>query len=246
MNEATRPFFFIHVMKTGGATFRQHVRNNFGPGEIYPDPQLDLERDKLRPHYDIPYLLELGPTRHARTRAYMGHFPFYVTELLNTKPITLTLLRDPVERTISYLKHCKRFHPDHKELKLEQIYADSFYRARFMDNHQTKVFSLRAEDKPDSIMDVIAIDEERLRAACDNLEKVDVLGLHTHYGEFLDAIGARFGWRFDAVPNLFIGDEPWRVSNDLRRQIAADNAFDIEFYRHAQELHARRRAGSTA
>jgi len=246
MNDAARPFFFIHVMKTGGATFRQHLRNNFGPGETYPDPRLDLERDRLRPHYDIPYLLELAPTRHAGIRAYMGHFPFYVTRLLAIEPITLTLLRDPVERTISYLKHCKRLHPDHKDLKLEQIYADSFFRARFMDNHQTKVFSLRGEDKPDSIMDVIAVDGERLRIACDNLTKIDVLGLHTHYGEFLDAIRSRFGWRFDAVPDLFVGDEPWRVSSDLRRQIEADNAFDMELYRYAQELHARRRVGSAA
>ena len=37
-----RRFFFVHVMKTGGTTFRRHVDANFpGPGAVYPDRVLE-------------------------------------------------------------------------------------------------------------------------------------------------------------------------------------------------------------
>jgi hypothetical protein len=246
MSEPANPkIFFVHVMKTGGATFRQHVYNNYGPGEVYPDLQLDFKPDDLyRPNFRISYLFALEPARRARIRAYMGHFPYVVRDLLGIEPLTLTILRDPVDRTISYLKHCKRYHPQHRELTLEEIYADPFYYPKFIENHQAKVFSMTREDELISFMDVITVDDDRLRIACDNLEKVDVLGLHEHYDEFLADIHSRFGWRFDEVPDWHVSEESSPVSEAFRRRIATDNAADMAFYRYAQSLHARRRAKS--
>jgi hypothetical protein len=120
-------FFFIHVMKTGGTTFQQHVRNNFGPQEVYPDRKLDLTPDPFQPYREIQYLLGLGPERREKIRAYLGHFPFVVTDLMDLDLVTLTILRDPIDRTISYLKHCKRFQPQHKAQTLEQIYEDPLF-----------------------------------------------------------------------------------------------------------------------
>jgi len=246
MNETTdRKLFFVHVMKTGGATFRQHVYNNYGPGEVYPDLQVDFKPDDLyRPNFRISYLFALEPARRARIRAYMGHFPYIVGELLDIDPLTLTILRNPVDRTLSYLRHCRRFHPQHRDLLLEQIYEDPFYYPKFIENHQAKVFSMTRADELISFMDAITVDDARLRIACDNLEKVDVLGLHEHYDEFLADIRSRFGWRFDDVPNWHVSEESAEVSAAFRQRIAADNAADMAFYRYAQDLHARRRAKS--
>ena len=246
MNESVKPaLFFLHVMKTGGATFRQHVYNNYGPGEVYPDLQLDFKPDDLyRPNFRISYLFALEPARRERIRAYMGHFPFVVRELLGIDPLTLTILRDPVERTLSYLRHCKRYHPVHRDLTLEQIYADPFYYPKFIENHQAKVFSMTRADEPVSFMDEIKVDDERLRLACANLEKVDILGLHERYGEFVDAVRARLGWRIDDVANWHVSEDTAGVSEAFRRRIAADNAADMAFYAYARELHARRRSRS--
>ena len=65
------------------------------------------------------------PERRATIRGYMGHYPYVASQLLGEDPVTLTILRDPVERTISYLKHCKRYHDHHRELSLEEIYRDT-------------------------------------------------------------------------------------------------------------------------
>jgi hypothetical protein len=230
-------FFFVHIMKTGGATLRQHVYANFRDGEVYPVPKLDnMDRAWL-----VDCLLSLPAERRAVTRAYTGHFPFVVSQLLGIDVVTLTIVRDPVERTISYLKHCKRYHKQHRKLSLEEIYQDDFHFQCFIHNHQAKIFSMTTDDPLESYMDVIDVDDWRLEVAKENLDKVDVLGIHERYGEFLDVLRQRFGWRFDQVPNRRVGREQWEAPSALRRRIADDNAADMAFYEHAKRLDEQRR-----
>ncbi len=239
---APRRFFFIHIMKTGGATFRQHVYENFGSGEVYPVPNVDdMDRAWL-----VEYVLSLPAERRTAFRAYTGHFPFVVTELLPDDLTTLTIIRDPVARTISYLKHCKRYHDHHRELSLEQIYQDEFHFECFIHNHQTKIFSMTTGDKLESYMDIVSVDDKRLEVAKANLEKVDVLGLNEHYPQFLEELQDRFGWSFGRTRNRRVSKEKWEASPQLRQRIAADNAADMAFYAHAQQLYEQRRKARLA
>jgi hypothetical protein len=236
-----RPFFFVHIMKTGGATLRQHIYSNYERGEVFPVPKVDdMDRTWL-----LEYLLSLPPERAATLRGYMGHYPYVASQLLDLDPVTFTVLRDPVERTISYLKHCKRYHEQHRDLTLEQIYRDPFAFACFVENHQTKIFSMTVDDHIESYMDVIEIDERRLELAKANLEQVDVLGIQEQYQEFVDELRDRFGWRFDRAGNRRVSREEWDVSASFRKQIADDNAADLELYEHARRVHDRRRRART-
>jgi hypothetical protein len=224
-------------MKTGGATFRQHVYANFGPGEVYPRPKVDnMERAWL-----VASLLGLSADRRAETRAYTGHFPFVVTELLGIDLVTFTILRHPVERTLSYLKHCKRYHPQHAELSLEAIYEDPFFYPCFIQEHQTKIFAMTADDPLESYADVITVDDRRLDIAKANLEKVDVVGLNEHHDEFVGEMHKRFGWEFMPLKNRRVSSEDWDAPSSLRRRIASDNPADMAFYEFAEQLYAARR-----
>jgi hypothetical protein len=194
-----------------------------------------------RANTSIEYLLSLPPERRASIRVFTGHFPFAVTEMMGIDFVRLTILRDPVERTVSYLKHCKRYHEGHRDLPLEEIYEDPFFYPCFIHNHQAKLFSMTPHDEFRSFMEVIEVDERRLALAQSNLEKVEVLGLHERYEEFLADIAVRFGWRFSDRPDLRVGDEPWTVSAHFRRRIASDNQADLAFYEFARRLHERRR-----
>jgi hypothetical protein len=234
---ARSPFFFVHIMKTGGATLRQHIYANHKPGEVYPVPNHDdMDRAWL-----VDYLVDLSPARRAEIRGYTGHFPFVVTQLLGVDLATLTIVRDPVERTISYLKHCKRYHEQHRELTLEEIYQDDFHYHCFIHNHQAKIFSMTADDRLESYMDVIEVDDRRLELAKENLAKVDVVGLHERYDEFIDALRQRFGWRFDQVRDRRVSREQWEVRSTLSELIADDNSADVAFYDYAKQLHEQRR-----
>jgi hypothetical protein len=237
-----RPFFFVHIMKTGGATLRQHIYANHEPGAVYPVPKHDdMEWAML-----VDSILGLPPERRAALRGYMGHYPFMVTQLLGVDPVTFTIVRDPVERTISYLKHCKRYHDHHEAMSLEEIYEDAFYFPCFIHNHQAKIFSMGEGDRLESYMDVVDVDDQRLEIAKANLALVDVVGVHDHYDEFLDELRARFGWRFGQAGNRRVSREPWAVSLALRDRIATDNAADVAFYEHALQLREQRRRPRTS
>ena len=235
MADAREPrFFFLHVMKTGGATFRQHVVANFGPGEVYPDPA--FETNMFVANTRIEYLRNLPRERKAQIRAYTGHFPFLCVDMLGIPLVTLTLLREPVARTISYLRHCKRYHENQHDLTLDEIYDDPFVNTLFIRNHQAKLFCLEPSDEPVTYMHVVDVDGARLATAKANLARVDVIGFTEEYDAFTDAMRDRYGWRFGAVAPWHVSDEPWPASDELKARIAADNAADLEFYEFARSL----------
>jgi hypothetical protein len=250
-------YFFIHVMKTAGRTLLRHFRGNFELDEMYPYGKLDIRYDgdqvDIHHHLDVACLLRLPDERVRRIRVYSGHYPYVASELLGDDFIRLTLLRDPVDRTISLLRQFRRKDPwadpnlrhsaPMEGLTLEQVYENPFVYEPLVLNHQTKIFSMRVDDPLETYMDVIDVDDSRLALAKENLAKVDFIGLTEQYDEFLDELTAHTGW--DILRHLRKNETPTEeirpVSESLRRRIAADNAIDVEFYDYAKELVASRR-----
>jgi hypothetical protein len=264
---STPRFLFLHVMKAGGTSFVFHLLREFPAHEIYPSAALDRRHPTdVEPYGSIPDLASVTPQRHGEIRMYTGHFPYMVREVIGGDLRVLTLLRDPVDRTVSVLKQFKRLYPRYRDLPLEAVYEDPFVLRHFVENHQTKIFSVTLDDRPkmlaskldyrqvfeylsadavpaDEVIvdtdDTITIDAERLARAKVNLARVDVVGLNERFDEFVAALHGRFGWwpagiAGDARAN--VSREPWKASRDLRRRIARDNAFDLEFYEYAKEL----------
>jgi hypothetical protein len=240
-----RRYFFVHVMKTGGGTVWVNIKENFHRTLVYPDS--DENGNAPDPwgvsYYDMERLLSLPSERRDLVRVYTGHFPFVASEMLGFDDmVTFTVLREPVERTISYLKHCHKYHPQHKGLPIDHIYEDGFINPFFIANHQAKVFAMTAEDDPETIMDVIDVDDERLAIAKANLEKVDIIGFNDRFGEFLSALSGQFGWRVGSAPDLHVSEDDTQVPADFRARITEDLAQDIEFYEHARAVVDRRAA----
>jgi hypothetical protein len=227
MTELAR-FFFLHIMKTGGTTFRFHAQANFGRKGVYPNKLLD--GDVHRAYMDIDRLFDIAPERRRQIRCYMGHFPFYAATAAVPDAITMTILRDPIERTMSLLKNMHTWPDEHlHRMSYEEIYDSEHYHLMFIRNFQVRQFALRASDAPESHLHHVDIDDARLAAAIEHLDQIDVLGLHDEYGAFLRALEADHGWRFGEIPKQRVSPER-DVSADLRRRIALDNAADVEFF----------------
>lgn len=223
--------FFVHLMKTGGASFRAHLRTVLDPDRIFPNGA-DGADDLIMANLDIQRLLGLDQDRRARIDAYTGHFPYVTTRLLGEEVWTATIVREPVGRTVSYLKHCRRYDDRHEGRTLEQIYDDPDTNAMMIRNYQSKLFAMTEEDRLETQLDVIDVDESRIEIAMANLDSVDVVGVHDRYAEFLQAMSARTGWQFGRVGRWRPGEAD-QASDDLRRRIAEDNAMDTRFYEHA-------------
>ena len=85
----------------------------------------------------------------------------------------------------------------------------------------------------------VAVDERTLVQARRNLERVDLLGLHDGYDDFLARLGRHMGWTFDRQIRVNRGS-PIEVTPSFRRRIEEDNALDVELYEHACGLVGRR------
>jgi serine O-acetyltransferase len=138
-------------MKTAGTSFAFQLRRQFDPSEVYPSEGLD-RRDgtDMAAYVSISRLLRLSPERRDAIRVYTGHYPYIASQLLDLDLVTLTILRDPVDRTISVLKHMKRLSRRYKTYPLEEIYEDPFVFAHFVENHQTRMFSITRDDEPEA------------------------------------------------------------------------------------------------
>lgn len=233
-----RTYFFVHVMKTGGTTFVQHINANFGAGHRYPPDDRGLARQ--RAYYMIDELRALTPEQRQVIQIYAGHFPFVASQLVEVD-VTMAILRDPVERTLSYLRDCKRDQVRLRDLTLEEIYEDGWVHPLYVRNYQSKLFAMTLEDKLESHLDVIEIDGARLAIAMDNLERLDLLGLTDRYDDFLTGVQDRYGWTVNHVPNLRVSTDGWDVPRSFRSRIAAENAADVAFYERAREIHGQRR-----
>jgi hypothetical protein len=258
--ETEPPFFFLHVMKTGGTAFVFNLLQNFGPGEVYPADADKRQPGDLLPYVSIAHLVGLSPERRRQIKMYTGHFPFVACELLGVEVRTLTLLRDPVERSLSVLKHFKRHFPRYEPLSLAELYDDPFLFENFVHDHQTKLFSIGAEDHPETFASTltheqnrarhqggpdpagrttITVDDARLALAKANLARVDLVGVNEQYPEFVERLRARFGWWPDGVDTaarVNAADDALTADASLRRRIADDNRYDAELYELARHL----------
>jgi hypothetical protein len=137
------PIFFVHIMKTAGTTMNRLALRNLETDQIFPPPP-----DEPNPVVQIfqyvavrPFV-ELDPTTRSRMRWLSGHVPLSVAETTCPDATPLVLLRDPVERTLSYLRHCQVRQPEHQGRPLEEIYEDEWWFPRFIQDHQTKMLSM--------------------------------------------------------------------------------------------------------
>jgi hypothetical protein len=227
-------FFFVHMQKTAGTALRLRLINHFGQAAVYPTAHVD-GTDRVKLVLSIDYLRERLAARGEQIRVVTGHFPLCTSQLIHGPVTTLTLLREPIERTLSYLRHHRENEPADRDKALEEIYDDPFRFHGFAHNHMTKMLSLTAGEMTDGMLTRVDFTRDRLERAKEALAGVEAVGLQERFEDFCDELAARFGWRL-GQPETVNSSAPAEVPDSLRDRIAEDNAFDIELYEFARQL----------
>jgi hypothetical protein len=228
----TDRYFFLHLQKTGGSALKMRLRHHFGERAVYPCPDDgELPDAVIRP----AHLIDRVAARGEEIRVIAGHFPLATLELLPGDYRTFTLLREPVERTLSFLRHQVRV-GNTTTTDLVELYEDPF-RYRMLHNHMTKMLALNAEKtlSGGAILADVEMSEELLEVACQRLQSVDVVGIQERHEEFVAELEREFGW--DLGPHLSVNQtkgEP--VDAAFRDRIAQDNALDVALYEYALKL----------
>lgn len=247
-----RRFFFAHVQKTAGTSFIYRVRRQFTSAQMYPDDS-DIAavegRDgqpppfpRLAPSLLVSHLVERYRLRRHEIRFVSGHFPLRTVELLGDEFVTLTLLRDPVERTLSFLRHGRQKTPSDQDHSLEEMYDHPLRFEGMIHNNMVKMFSLSPEEMRAGhglMTPVHSFTYERLEEAKRRLRQVDVVGFSNQLEAFCDELTDRFGWQL-GPPVYANRTEPDEVADSFRARIEADNALDVELYQYALDLSVQR------
>jgi hypothetical protein len=241
-NELSERFFFVHLQKTGGTTLIHRLPRRFRQHEIYPDASDGAIETAV---ISVDHLRDRWRVRGHEIRIVTGHFPLCTSELLGTRWTTMTVLRDPVERTLSYLRHHREATPIDRSKSLEEIYDDPFRFDGLIHNHMVKMLSLTVDTMTDGALTRANLGSADLARAEQNLEAMDVVGLQERFRTFWDELRLRFGWQL-GEPMRSNQTENVPVSNAFRERIKRDNELDAELYHYARDLCFRREEIATS
>ena len=234
-------FFVAHMQKTAGTALRDRLRATFPDEQIYPnrsdgpDPRISV--------ISVAHLRARWAVRGGQIRLLTGHFPVRTVELLDAPFVTMTILRHPVERTLSFLRHQaeRRQRGANEETPLVEIYDDPFRFEHMLQNHMVRTLSLSPDEmlEHDGVLTPVPYTPERLERAKEALAGLDLFGLQDHLEDFCDELADRYG--------LDVGEsvrsnttELVEVPDGLADRIAEDNALDKEFYEYACALYRER------
>lgn len=222
---------------------RDRLRVAFDGDEAAIYPNRTDGPSKARLSISVADLLERWEVRRGEIRVVAAHFPLSTVGLLDADFVTMSVLRPPVERTMSYLVHQQRLHRKDRESSLEAIYDDPFRFDGLIRNHMTRMFSIGADEmrQGDGVLTNTPDTPERLARAKDGLESLDALGLQPRFEEFCDSVAERYDLDLGAPLRSNVNPRyDGEVPPSLVRRIEEDNAADMELYEYAEALVARR------
>ncbi|MBN2527133.1 MAG: sulfotransferase family 2 domain-containing protein [Deltaproteobacteria bacterium] len=223
-------FFFIHIPKTAGTSFRLKLYEIFHQDQIYPNQQM-IRASKGYPHHRIFW--NMSGDEKTNIKVFMGHYPSIVHKLMGENVHRLVFLRHPIQRTISNLNHFRNLGAKHKNASLEQVYLKS---KSHISNLQVRYFMKNDLDEDLDLSQPEALDREHLRIAKKNLSQCEFIGITERFSESIELLNRMYDFNIQEIATRNVSRNREKVSYSLMRQIRKDNKFDMELYRFALRL----------
>jgi hypothetical protein len=242
----TGPLIVVyHVQKTAGTSLRRVVRANLPPAEAETLPYLHKEATTpadFRAWHERWYR-SLDDDRRARLTCVMSHWSGYLLPALDRPADPLVLVREPVDRTLSYYWFKQRRRGPERPLEpLDRLYelrgnrSDGAERPALWDQlcnwqsrallspfHDTSGLEHSAGPSADA-----ELWRERLR---DLVDRVYLAGVQDRFSEYLELLRQRYGWEVFEARNKVNPLRPEEeVSAELRETILDHNWLDAELY----------------
>lgn len=197
--------FFVHIPKTAGLSLISLIEAQFHEDTIFPlHSAPDLEVFK---NYS-PTLIE--KVRFVRGHYYFGPFDSSIYKHVIRNPITVTVLRDPVERTISAYRHILRRpqHQFHDEFVTKSISIEDYVLdPRFFDrvvNRQTRYIlgSIRNNPRSADVPNALSL-EAQLHLAMERIEQFAFVGIFERFEDSVRVLFRLFGWHpVEEIPRI--------------------------------------------
>jgi hypothetical protein len=227
---------FLHVPKTAGSTLRWIIHRQ------YPTDRT-VTIDGLPGQFDA--FQAQSENMRRRVLCMVGHIPFGVHRFLPQGARYITMLRDPVEWTLSLHSYIKR-HPNlpglqrARGLDLES-FVDFLVRSDICDM-QTRVISGRLQ-LPDMLPPYEPLSDDALEDAKRNLRSdFECVGVVERFDESLLLMKRKFGWRKIYYRHVNVSNGRARRAELPRatvERILACHQRDVELYNEGCRLLSR-------
>lgn len=167
----------------------------------------------------------------------MGHFSFGIHRYLGGNPTYVTLLREPVDRIISWFYYVREL-PEHdfgRKIRRQQLTLEEVARNRMhyqMCNAQTRLLSTRNGFYP-NLKKRECLNRTDLERAKKNLEKqFSESGILEQFDAFLLCCFERFNWDTIRYSRWNVSQRPGKetVSQAVLEQLHAQNELDQQLY----------------
>jgi Sulfotransferase family len=246
--------FFLHVPKTAGISLTAILDANFGDGEIFEVQDWREVEDAI----DGMSAVELARVRCVRGHYWFGPGDAAVHDRFSVDPVTITVLRDPVARTVSAYQHVMRWEEHWLRGGLGLGEGETMPLGDFVEhpltqgeiaNLQTRlVVGMVPGNYPElnvrPEVDAPLSDAELLAMAKARLDSFAWVGVTERLDEAVGLLTAAMGWQpVDELPALNVNPVPSatvEVPAETRAAILERAALDCELYAYAGELLERR------
>lgn len=171
-------YFFLHVPKTAGTTFRKLLSNHFDQQDIYPSP-LHLLVNKNK-YLRQPTLIENRQDLLEKP-LIMGHYNVRLLPHLSPEVKTLIFFRKPMDRISSHIKHLIAKDKAYAHGDPNLVIEDKFEQ---LTNLQARFLGY-TKKKPN------------LPQVLENLDKMTFIGIHEYFAESVEKCNKQFGWQLD-------------------------------------------------
>lgn len=240
-----KTLFFLHIPKCAGTTLREEViKKQFKPEELLISAGLGGTREL------IEFLKKMPAHEQEKIKCITGHYSFGIHEYYTARPaVHITILRDPVERLISYYSYVLRNenHYLHKTVKENNYSLRECIKNKLtveLDNGQTRI--LAGVGRGSKFGNCTG---EMLEQAKKNLEShFSVVGLAEKFDEFLLVLGHELGWDITSYKHLNVTGNRLKVEDldgESLEVITKYNRLDMELYRYAAGLFKQQFAKAT-
>lgn len=246
--EAREPLFFMHIPKTAGTSMRLYLSEQYQVHETCPI---------------VRWQGLLGHEQDLQSfRLVSGHFRYNLREIIAEHARMLVMLRDPLRRTVSALRHLQRdpsFHLDHelaKGLSMSEMIRHPVLmqnqrnvQARFLcasmpPDHVSAYLERELPENPNADAGDLE-DPPELGLATGRLDSIDFVGLTEDIGAVVSAMAQEMNYH----PPLYfpvLNEDPARsdplhgLSEDDLAILRDYNDIDLEIYDYARRLIERR------
>tara|TARA_B100000315_G_scaffold252780_2_gene290269 strand:+ start:1295 stop:2113 length:819 start_codon:yes stop_codon:yes gene_type:complete len=241
MSEVAQQIYFLHIPKTAGTSLRKVIESQFRPEEICPCSVMQELANVVR--RDVSEL--------ATYPVIAGHMGYTLLSLLPTPPRVITMLREPVARTISrfnYMRqqcarsgrvpwgHARFLDPDvsiNDFLSFEptrRLITNFQVRNLAQDFDLTKTYTdfdgnplMPKMNKLFAYTSPGLSDRELLATAKRRLASFEFVGITERFRESLELLCSTFGWEITMnAPFLNVSSPSLGLNSLLSKQTIAD------------------------